>query len=196
MTQTQYLEQNSLGFEGDTILEEMFRELIYENRIDLVIETGTFRGATARKLATMCPQVVTIESSNENFKKASSVNSYPRPIYVFGDSVELLPATIFEFKGSDKTLFFLDAHWEANNPLLKELEIIALTGLKPFIVIHDFKVPNHPDLGFDSYGGQDYEWDWIAESIKRIYGEGGFAVYYNSDATGAKRGVIFIQPAS
>ena len=91
-------------------------------------------------------------------------------------------------------LLFLDAHWESHNPLLEELQIIKDKGMKPVIAIHDFFVPEHPELGFDSYAGQDYNWEWIASSIESIYGADGYKYFYNSEAEGMKRGVVFIMP--
>src|SRR5690606_34701363 len=95
--------------------------------------------------------------------------------------------------GGDKILFFLDAHWQQYNPLLDELKVIAEAGLKPVIVIHDFKVPFRDDLGYDSYNGQDYDYTWIQDSLHAIYGSN-FTTRYNDQATGAKRGVIIIEP--
>jgi hypothetical protein len=63
-------------------------------------------------------------------------------------------------------------------------------------MIHDFKVPDHPELGFDSYDGQDYEWDWIEGHVEAIYGKDGYIKSYNTDAVGAKRGVVVIEPKS
>jgi len=92
-----------------------------------------------------------------------------------------------------RILFFLDAHWDDYCPLLDELKLIADNNLEPVIAIHDFKVPDCPLLGFDSYKGQDYDFDWIKPSIEKIYPDG-YVVEYNNEAEGAKRGVIFIYP--
>ena len=62
----------------------------------------------------------------------------------------------------------------------------------PIIVIHDFKT-NNPELGYDSYNGNDFCFDWIENHIKKIY-PNGFDYYYNTEAVGAKRGLIYITP--
>lgn len=92
-------------------------------------------------------------------------------------------------------LIFLDAHWY-KNPLLSELHAIATHGIKPVIAIHDFKVPDHPELGYDVYAKQNitYDFAYIKESIENIYGKDGYEYHYNSEATGDKRGCIFIYP--
>lgn len=198
MNNKQYLAQNALGFEGDTVLRDKFRELIESKNITWVVETGTFKGATTKHFATWAKKVDTVEINEQNFKDASeNLQTFDNVIMHFGNSSEKLEEILSALpkKGrKPNTLFFLDAHWEAYNPLLDELACIERHGLKPYIAIHDFKVPGKPELGFDTYGSIVYEWDWIAESIEKIYGADGYTVEYNSESTGAKRGVIFILP--
>jgi len=193
MKATDYLQQNAKGFEGDTILRGFFEQLILKHGIDTIIETGTYMGATTRQFSDMADKVITIEANEQYFNSAkdniAGINNIEQHL---GSSVHVLPLVIPAANG--KLLFFLDAHWGDNNPLLQELAIIALAGLKPVIAIHDFKVPNHPELGFDTYNGQDYEWSWIQSAIEAIYGPDGYNHYYNTDARGAKRGVVFIEP--
>jgi hypothetical protein len=62
------------------------------------------------------------------------------------------------------------------------------------ILIHDFRNPNNPELGYDQYGDIIYEWSWIKESIEKIYGVDGYDFWYNQEAVGAKRGVIVLKP--
>lgn len=193
MTAEQYLAQNALGFEGDTILEQAFRDLIKKHDIKTVCETGSYMGATARKIADMGVAVVTIEVNPQYYQQAQGVHTINRPTYLFGNSVDVLPEAISKYVNGN-TIYWLDAHWQAHNPLLEELKIIADHKLRPVIIIHDFKVPDHPELGYDSYNGQDYDWEWIKDSVEEIYGKDGYTYHYNSEATGAKRGVIFIEP--
>ena len=198
MNQQQYLAQNALGFEGDTILADKFRELIESKNITWVVEAGTFKGATTKHFATWAKTVDTIEINEQNYNDAkANLQSFPNVNMHFGNSSEVMESILSALPKRGRkpnTLFFLDAHWEAYNPLLDELACIERHGLKPYIVIHDFKVPNHPELGFDTYGSIVYEWGWIAESIEKIYGKDGYTVEYNSESTGAKRGVVFISP--
>lgn len=182
-----------MGFEGDTIMKARVKKLITDNGIEVVIEGGTYLGGTTRQFALMVSEVITIEINVGYFAKAARNLAAYRNVYQYhGDTVEILPA-ILASKKNKKILFFSDAHWCDHNPMLAELEIIKESGVKPVIAIHDFKVPDHPELGFDTYGGQDYEWSWIEKSIEAIYGND-FEIEYNSEATGAKRGIIYITP--
>jgi len=94
----------------------------------------------------------------------------------------------------DDTFIFLDAHWGSHCPLKEELEQIRRAGIKPVIAIHDFVVPNHTELGYDEINGQPFTYEWLKEDIDSVYGEDGYNVHYNSEAEGAKRGIIYIVP--
>lgn len=187
--------KNHEGFEGDHFLADKVKSLIDQFGITWAIETGTYRGATTIRLSEWVERVDTIEINGENFAITNQkLKKTPNAFVHLGSSDDVLLAILFGMDGQKNVLFYLDAHWNEHNPLLEELSIIADHKIKPVIVIHDFKVPGHPELGFDSYGGQDYEWEWIKESVEKIYGVDGYNIEYNSEATGAKRGVIFITP--
>lgn len=197
MNFNQYVEINKQGFEGDTYLKSTIQSLIDKYGIKTVVETGTFKGSTTVQFAAMVDTVYTTEVNPQYYTEAnkkftehsiSTIHSH------LGSSVDVLPKILPTISQPQMLLFFLDAHWGPNNPLLEELQIIADHKLKPVIAIHDFKVPGHPELGFDTYGGQDYEWNWIKKKVENIYGSKSYTVEYNKEANGMKRGVIFITP--
>jgi len=193
MTQA-YEKRNLQGFESDEIMARRIKELIKQFDINLVIEGGTYLGGTARRFALMCKEVATIEVNLEYFTRAEkTLEACHNVQQFFGSTVEVLPE-LLEVHKDKNILFFSDAHWQEFNPMLAELEIIQHSELKPVIAIHDFKVPGHPELGFDTYGDIVYEWDWIAPSIEKIYGVDGYVKEYNSQAEGAKRGIVYIMP--
>ncbi len=197
MTAQEYLTQNLAGFENDIFAKDKFKQLIIENEINLFIETGTYLGSTTKLLSQWCENIITIEVNKNHFNKAKdALKDVSNIEMILGSSEEVLGNVLSGTNIKDKKIgIFLDAHWMAYNPLIDELNVIAKNNIKPvFIAIHDFKVEGHPELGFDSYGGQDYNWDWIKESVVLIYGEDGFKVEYNSEATGAKRGIVYLYP--
>lgn len=198
LTQEEYIAQNALGYEGDTFIHDQLQKLCARFKVSHVVETGTYRGATTKKLVTLSGvrSVYTVEVVEENFKVAEKeLAEFPNIKPVLGNSVDILNKWLITLPNiASGILFFLDAHWEDYNPLLDELKEIADFGLKPVIFIHDFKVPERSDLGYDSYKGQDYDFQWIKPSVDRIYGENGYSYHYNSEASGAKRGVIYIYP--
>lgn len=188
-----YERRNLEGFEGDTIMRERFQELVADYKIDLIIEGGTYLGGTTRQLAEMVDHVITIEVNGVHYARAKTIlKDHGNVHQMLGSTVDLLPIILEGIQR--KVLIFLDSHWLEHNPLLEELEIIAAAGLKPVLVIHDFKVPGHSELGFDTYKDIVYEWEWIKPGIEKIYGVQGYIAEYNSKAVGAKRGIIYIMP--
>ncbi len=197
MKDKEYIERNLKGFEADSFIKAEIEKLRDRFRVKTVIETGTYLGGTTKVLSTMFEEVYTCEINDGNFKKS---NEYLRDI----DNVILVNQSSPKFlddllqiltASSNIKLFFLDAHWSNDCPLLDELSCIAKHKLKPVIVIHDWKVPDRPDLGYDSYNGQDFTFEWIQSHLELIYGKEGFKYHYNDQAEGAKRGVIYIYPA-
>lgn len=189
-----YEKRNLAGFESDNIMAERVKRLIKDFNINLVIEGGTYLGGTTRRFAMMCKEVATIEINLEYFMRAQKTLEHcPNVTQFFGSTVEVLPELI-EVHKNKNMLLWIDSHWEDNNPLLAELEIIQHSGIKPVLAIHDFKVPGHPELGFDTYKDIVYEWDWIKPSIEKIYGVDGYVREYNSKAEGAKRGIVYLMP--
>lgn len=195
MTKNEYLQQNLAGFENDSFAKEKMKQIIADNNINVVIETGTYLGSTTKHFSQWVPKVITIEVNKDNYEKSlKELANYTNVAQFFGSSDTVLEEILPLFR-QDNIFFFLDAHWNEYNPLINELAVIASNKIKPIIAIHDFKVPGHPELGFDTYGDIIYEWDWIKSSIEAIYGEKGYRIEYNSEATGAKRGIIYIFPA-
>lgn len=188
---TEYLKRNALGYEGDTFIHSEIEKLVNKFGINLIIETGSYKGATTKQLSKFCA-VTTIEFEYDSFAIAAKLikSESKHPIkFIHGDSGKVLKNIVT----SDKTLYFLDAHWQDAWPLLKELEQIKELGIKPVVVIHDFKVPGK-DFGFDSYKGAPLDFEYIKKSIEQIYGETGYDYHYNEQADGAARGVIYVYP--
>ena len=189
-----YESRSLKGFDGDEIAAKKIKSLIHQYEIDLVIECGTYIGGTARRLAMMCNEVVTIEVNPEYYDRARQVLLPCKNTEIFcGSTLDILPM-LLEIYLNKRILFFIDSHWEKHNPLLEELEVIHKSGLRPVCVVHDFKVPGHPELGFDTYKDIVYEWEWIRPSIEKIYGVDGYVKEYNDKAEGAKRGIVYLMP--
>lgn len=188
-----YNEKNA--FNGDTHLSEKFLDIKNKYGITTVIETGTYHGRTTEWFSRNFDLVHTVEVKPEHYEVAleklselSNVNTNLK------SSPEFLKE-VLQSVDEKRTIIFLDAHWYTN-PVLDELKEIKNSGKKPIIAIHDFKVPGHPELGYDEYPNQGivYEWDWIKNDIDSIYGKDGYQKEYNDKATGAMRGCLFIFP--
>lgn len=178
---------NPNAFNRDTLLGDRIEALIKKKGIELVVETGSYQGTTSRALAEACPRVISIES-NPTYHAA--LPSTPGVEFHLADSGQVLKS----FTYPKTTLFFLDAHWGPNWPLREELAQIVDIETSPVILIHDFKVPGHPELGYDSYGDLHCDWDHVKDLIVGIYGVDKFTLTYPTEAHGSKRGWVLIEP--
>jgi hypothetical protein len=110
------------------------------------VETGTYRGRTARSLASVFQAVVTIELSAELHEQAvGALRDVPSITPLLGHSAQVLrdvsePAT--------PTLFYLDGHWsggvtageEDECPVLEELAAIGSGHEDDCVVIDDARL--------------------------------------------------------
>lgn len=117
------------------------------------IETGTYYGDGARRLAAIYPEVVTIELSTELHREAvQRLADLPHVSVRHGHSVEHLRTLAGERRPS---LYFLDGHWSGPGtageqdqcPVMRELDAIAAGHPDDAIVIDDarhFAAPPPP----------------------------------------------------
>lgn len=182
-------------FNGDSFIEQEFLKLRDKFNIKVAVELGTCLGSTAIWLSENFDTVHTVEINPEWAAIAAErMGDRPNTTLYVKNSLHALPIILPEI--TNETIFFIDSHWGPCNPLLRELELIKKHGIKPIIVIHDMKVPDHPELSYDQYAEEKivYEWKWIKDHVSAIY-DGKFEHYYNSEATGAKVGCLFVVPA-
>lgn len=203
-----------LPFNGDWHILEEVRKLFKMFSLRSAIETGTCLGSTTLALSEIFDEVATVEVNEEwleiakkRFKAQQDKilaendgvpDDNSTVTFIHGDSEKQMLSMCRKAKRDYGSAFiFLDAHWGSHCPLLGELSAIAESGIIPVIAIHDFKVPGHPELGFDKFpDGRDFEEEHIRPYLDKIYGKGGYHVYYNTTelSTEIKRGIVFIVP--
>jgi len=182
----------SSPFNADTFIQDEFLILLDKYNIKTVIETGTCLGYTTLWLAQHFEKVYTIELNKEYCEIArSKFLLHPNITSIHGNSADVLRHLRIE----GNAMLFADAHWNNNCPLLGELHAIHQLGIKPCVVIHDFKT-NDDRFGYDSYKGQPFTFEWVKHSLDKIYGKDNFNYYFNTGLCeqSAKRGVIYITP--
>jgi hypothetical protein len=183
------------AFNTDYKLAERFIAFKKKYKIKTAIETGTYHGDTTSWLAENFDIVYTVEYDKRYLDVAQDqISKYTNIRSYLGSSTDYLGKFLDESK-DNSVIVFLDAHWYAN-PVLQELDRIRESGTKPVLAIHDFKVPERPDLGYDEYPNQGivYEWNWIKEKIDAIYGIDQYDIEYNTYSEQNMRGCIFILP--
>ncbi len=184
-------------FNGDTFVQKTFLWLKQKYNLKTAVETGSAVFGTTIWLGEHFEKVHTIEINESYRNYGLGLIAGKKHIHShIGDSGDLMKGIAREC-GND-TIFFLDAHWGNHCPLKKELRAIGSVSITPVIVIHDFKVPNEPKLGFDMINDQPFSLKWLKHDFDYIYGDGCWAYHYNSDkeSTEIKRGVIYVYPKS
>lgn len=182
---------------GDGYLATEVLRLKEAHGLTSAIETGTCLGTTTLWLARNFGWVQTIEIHGQYYQIATQrLKEEIRTRVCWGPSSEWLPRIFDACSPCEETaaLCFLDAHWNEHCPLLDELDIIAQSGFKPCILIHDFQVPG-TDFGYDRMpDGRPFTLDLIRSHLDAIYGEGGWKHNYPTKVEGARRGWISIEP--
>lgn len=138
--------------------------------ITTAVETGTWNGQTTKLLAHLFPEVCTIELNYFSYKNSVQQLSKSRNVHLYhGNSPEIL-SSILPARTNERVVFYLDAHWQAEWPLLNELEQISKTHKDNcIIVIDDFKVPGREDIPYDSYGGNDCSYEYVEKQLSKVF---------------------------
>ena len=127
---------------------------------DVIVETGTFRGASTKFFAGFGKPVYSVEVSIRH-QTVARVRLWQRSnvTLVIGESREFLRKFGEESRVS-RPFFYLDAHWGESLPLREELEIIWSNFNTALVAIDDFRVPHDPGYAYDAYssGSIDLEY--------------------------------------
>jgi hypothetical protein len=135
--------------------EMLVRDLFKHMHIDAVVETGTFRGGSTEFFATTFKVPVHSVEIHPGFHAYSvrRLNSLADCHLDLDDSRSFLTRLASDSKFHDKVmLFYLDAHWGSDLPLMEEFQIIAGAWKHFVILVDDFRVPDDPGYSFDCYG--------------------------------------------
>lgn len=187
-----------LPFNGDSFVCKEFLKLKEKYQLNVAVETGSCLYSTSKWLGENFQNVHTIELSEEYSKHGIHKVSGMLNVHTYlGDSVQKLQLLTDVLTKDDKALFFLDAHWGQNCPLLQELDVLTKvkTDLPPIIAIHDFYTGDDK-LGWDEYNGQRFDYQWIEPKVKalELAHNCTYSHYYNTEAENGMRGVIYLVP--
>lgn len=176
----------------------MVRELFEAVPVDVIVETGTYRGTTTEFLALVGGVPVRSVESNPRYARYSQLRlaGFPDVEVEQGDSRSFLKRLGQEIPSEETVFFYLDAHWYEDLPLRDEVQIIAATWSSAIVLVDDFQVADDPGYGYDDYGpGKSLD-----ESLLPWTDLKGWVVRYPTAQsvreTGARRGsVVLLSPA-
>jgi hypothetical protein len=188
------------GFNGQKVRAAILLRLIRSIEFDAFVETGTFHGETCALIAGQTTLPIYSCDLKHRIQPLATVLSEllnDRFTLRLMDSREFL-RQFFAEGLSKRPFFYLDAHWEADIPLLEELQIIMNSANEFAVVIDDFKVPGDPGFGFDVYGEKVFNWSYISPVMEVQKDRIGvfYPAYPSISETGAKRGFILLASKS
>jgi hypothetical protein len=175
-----------MGAYRDTFLLNKTLELKNKYNTNLFIETGTNDGDSLKILSQHFYALYSCELfensyniAKENIKNLNNVKIYNISSSIFMENI------CEELKGRNDIIFFLDAHWGPNSPLLTELDIIFKYELTCPIIIHDFFVPdenNNAKFGYDEPNGVKLDINYVKNHMDKIF-DNSYDVYYPHQIT-------------
>jgi hypothetical protein len=149
-----------LGLLNAPPLAGFVRHLQASYGLRTLVETGTFRGASAEFAASVFPQVVTVEIKPEYHEATKArLRGLANIDFRLGDSRTELPRVVANLTGP--ALFWLDGHAGGGQfgpsddcPLLEELAAIAESPFEHFVLVDDaraFLAPPPPPFDPDKW---------------------------------------------
>ena len=161
--------EEKFAFHGDIELKKTV--ILLSIATTEFIETGTYLGHSTDYIASLFPtkKIYTCEVNTEYFNKAKdnlsiynnvNLSNLPSPTFLKG--------LFSKNKVNEKSLFFLDAHWELPWPLKDELSVISNSIKKAVIIIDDFKIKGLLRFGYDAYENQECCLDYIKQYLSNL----------------------------
>ena len=162
--------------------------------LDAIVETGTYRGTTTAYLATLSLlPIYTVEYNSRYYGFSLAALRRFDNVHLFkGDSCAFLNGLVSKKSLAGKrVLFYLDAHWGGELPLLQELCIIFSYWDEAVVLIDDFKVPDDSGFGYDDYGaGNSLELSYLMSVLERFQLSVFFPSVSSDEENGEKRGSV------
>jgi predicted O-methyltransferase YrrM len=190
-----YSPGDDVGFNGQLVRKQIFRDLIAAFPFEVILETGTWTGNTSAYMAQTARLPVHTCEANPRFHAVAKMRlaNVSGVHFQFADSREFLEQSARSELASKFAFFYLDAHWYDDLPLAEELEIIE-RGWRQFVVmIDDFRVPGDDGYGYDNYGpNKALAIEYLADVMRTRNLEAFFPAVPSAEETGPKRGCVVI----
>lgn len=160
---------------GDKRFADQVKRLVADGSVECIVETGVNVGKSTLAFALLNgPRVVGIDVDQACIASAWGMLTAVQMIgarirsdwqLCHGDSAEALRQIVSSLP--EKTLYFLDAHWQMDRwPLLEEID--AIPRGKGIIAIHDFGTPGHESSGHSQPGTHDrLTHEYVREALTR-----------------------------
>lgn len=183
---------------GQRHRQAMVRELVRLLDVELVVETGTFRGTSSEFFLHVTGRPLKSVEANRRFHEYARrrLRTYADVELALGDSRQYLGRLAADSAATAATTFFyLDAHWEEDLPLVEEIRIIVGAWSHAAIMIDDFEVPGDPGYAYDDYGpGRVLSAECLPDDVLAGWGRF-YPAVASSQETGRRRGsIVLVSP--
>ncbi|MCX6253814.1 MAG: hypothetical protein NTV31_04980 [Bacteroidia bacterium] len=186
---------SALCFNEQENRKKIFQNILETVKIEIIIETGTWIGNTTGYLAQKSNLPIYTCEIDKRFYNISKMRltDFSNIKQSLSDSREFLRSFLNSDILTKNTLFYLDAHWYEDLPLMEEIEIICNNWIDFIIIIDDFKVPNDDGYGFDDYEeGKSLSLETFSEIFLKYNLVPFFPLLPSHQETGKKRGCIIL----
>ena len=144
----------------------IYQEILYEQRPDLIIETGTAHGGSALYLACVCDQLGRGEIVTVDVFPIDGRPRHDRITYITGSSTA--PEVVAEVErlaeGRERVFVILDSD-HARDHVLDELRIYgSLVSPESYLVVEDTNVNGHPVFPEHEAGPMEAVDEFLAEN--------------------------------
>ncbi len=182
---------------GNEKRQALISRIVTAAEIDVIIETGTFVGATTAYLSAITAKDVMIETieTSVDFHRFAKwrFRNIDRVRPNHGSSHEILPTLATKY-ANKRCLIYLDAHWGCFLPLRDELRILR-QWQNTIVMIDDFKVEDDPSFKWDDYRKVGrLELSYIADLVTNF--DLFFPSYSATQDTGSNSGYMIFATSS
>ncbi len=181
-------------FNGQPLRQAIFEAVLARVPVKAIIETGTYRGVTTRFMAERFAGPIQTVEVNPVWAvyAAHQLHDLPTVTAQCQDSRTFLVRHLIANRyGGGPVLFYLDAHWQDDLPLLDEVTIIAGYMRDALVLVDDFAVPGDPGYSSDDYGpGKRLDLPYLAPVLAQFSG-----VFFPVDSAregGSRRGCVLL----
>lgn len=141
----------------------IYQELIHSGRPDLIVETGTFSGASAHYLGTLCDIVGNGRVITIDIEHYGEPPEHPRVTHLLGSSIsDEITARVREEAGAAETVMVILDSDHTRDHVLAELDTYApLVTAGSYLIVEDTNVNGHPARPRFGPGPMEAIDDWL-----------------------------------
>jgi cephalosporin hydroxylase len=149
----------------------VYQEILFENRPDVIVETGTFHGGSAHFLASICEvlgngRVITIDiPSGPELPPDPKHPPHDRLTYMSGSSVapETVAAVRESIRPEEKVMVILDSAHNRDHVLQEMRAYSAVVAVGQYLIVEDTNVNGNPILPDHGPGPMEAVREFLAE---------------------------------